>query len=122
MLDQSQLADPRIGLAQAHSELLRQSHQPLARPVQQLGVGRERHRLRLQEGGNRPAGVNFSRQSRRVAAAAQFSRRPVLNPLKRKNKAPVVPIITSRAFAYAATRVKQLSNEHRLLQGACGTS
>ena len=28
MLDQSQLADPRIGLAQAHSELLRQSHQP----------------------------------------------------------------------------------------------
>ena len=40
----------------------------------------------------------------------------------RKNKAPVVPIITSRAFAYAATRVKQLSNEHRLLQGACGTS
>jgi len=35
MLDQSQLADPRVGLAQAHSELLRQSHQPLARPVEQ---------------------------------------------------------------------------------------
>jgi len=36
VLDQSQLADPRIGLAQAHSELLRQSHQPLARPVEQF--------------------------------------------------------------------------------------
>jgi hypothetical protein len=47
VLDQSQLADPRIGLAQAHSELLRQSHQPLARPVEQLGVGRKHHRLRL---------------------------------------------------------------------------
>ena len=47
MLDQSQLADPRIGLAQAHAELLRQSYQPLARPVEQLGIGREHHRLRL---------------------------------------------------------------------------
>src|SRR6516165_7117433 len=46
VLDQSQLADPRIGLAQAHSELLRQSHQPLARPVEQFGVGRKHHRLR----------------------------------------------------------------------------
>src|SRR5215475_4986908 len=50
MLDQSQLADPRIGLAQAHAELLRQSHQPLARPVEQLGVGRKHHRLRLHRG------------------------------------------------------------------------
>src|SRR5215472_9607204 len=47
VLDQSQLADPRIGLAQAHAELLRESHQPLARPVEQLGVGRKHHRLRL---------------------------------------------------------------------------
>src|SRR5262249_17548221 len=39
VFDQSQLADPRVGLAQAHSELLRQSHQPLARSVEQLGVG-----------------------------------------------------------------------------------
>jgi hypothetical protein len=34
-------------LAQAHAEFLRQSHQPLARPVEQLGIGREHHRLRL---------------------------------------------------------------------------
>src|SRR6516165_11766264 len=50
MLDQSQLADPRIGLAQAHAELFSQAHQPLARPVEQLGVGREHHRLRLHRG------------------------------------------------------------------------
>ena len=48
--DQCQLADPSIGLAQAHAELLSQAHQPLARPVQQLGVGREHHRLRLHRG------------------------------------------------------------------------
>ncbi len=47
MLDQCQLADPPIGLAQPHPKLLSQAHQPLACPVQQLGVGREHHRLRL---------------------------------------------------------------------------
>src|SRR5262249_47334138 len=47
VLDQGQLADPPIGLAQAHAELLRQSYQPLARPGEQLGIGREHHRLRL---------------------------------------------------------------------------
>src|SRR5262244_1708795 len=47
VLDQGQLADPRIGLAQAHAELFSQAHQPLARPVEQLGVGRKHHRLRL---------------------------------------------------------------------------
>jgi hypothetical protein len=47
VLDQSQLADPRIGLAQAHAELFSQTHQPLARPVEQLGVGWKHHRLRL---------------------------------------------------------------------------
>jgi hypothetical protein len=47
VLDQSQLADPRIGLAQAQAELFSQTHQPLARPVEQLGVGRKHHRLRL---------------------------------------------------------------------------
>jgi hypothetical protein len=36
VLDQSQLADRRIGLAQAHSQLLRQSYRSLARPAEQL--------------------------------------------------------------------------------------
>ena len=44
VLDQCQLADPSIGLAQARPKLLSQAHQPLARPVEQLGVGREHHR------------------------------------------------------------------------------
>jgi len=39
MLDQSQLADPRIGLAQAHSELLRQSHRSRARLSSLASVG-----------------------------------------------------------------------------------
>jgi len=50
VLDQRQLADPAIGLAQADAELRRQPHQPLARPVQKFGVGREHHRLRLHRG------------------------------------------------------------------------
>ena len=45
--DQRVLADPLIGLAQPHAVPLGQPHQPLARPMHQLGVGRERHRLRL---------------------------------------------------------------------------
>jgi hypothetical protein len=47
VLDQGQLAYPPIELAEAHAELLRQSHQPFARPVEQLGIGREHHCLRL---------------------------------------------------------------------------
>src|ERR1700756_4876696 len=50
VLDQSQLADPCIRLAQAHAELFSQAHQPLARPVEQLGIGRKHHRLRLHRG------------------------------------------------------------------------
>jgi hypothetical protein len=45
--DQRELADRLIGLAQQHAGLLRQPHQPLARPVHQLRVGRGRHGLRL---------------------------------------------------------------------------
>src|SRR6516164_8696179 len=45
VLDQNQLADPRIGLAQAQAELLRQSHLPLACPVKHFGVGRKHHRF-----------------------------------------------------------------------------
>src|SRR5215831_6387192 len=43
VLDQSQLADPRIGLAQAHAELFSQAHQPLARL--RACVGWKHHRL-----------------------------------------------------------------------------
>jgi hypothetical protein len=39
MLDQCQLADPPIGLAQAHPKLLSQAHQPLACPVSLASVG-----------------------------------------------------------------------------------
>ena len=54
VLDQSQLADPPIGLAQPHPKLLGQAHQPLARPVEQLGAGREHHRLRAFRSGADP--------------------------------------------------------------------
>ena len=47
MLDQRQLADPRIGLAQLDAACAGQPHQAFSRPVQQLGIGREHHRLRL---------------------------------------------------------------------------
>jgi len=47
---QRPLAHARIGLAQAHPVLLGEPHQPLARPMHQLGVGRKRHRLRLHGG------------------------------------------------------------------------
>src|SRR5260370_15912184 len=47
MLDQRQLANAPIGLTQLHAEFVGQSHQPLARPVEKLRVGREHYRLRL---------------------------------------------------------------------------
>src|SRR5579862_4742554 len=48
--DQRPLADPAIGLAKADAALFGQPHQPLARPVDQLGVGREHHCLGLHRG------------------------------------------------------------------------
>lgn len=50
VLNQSELADPRIGLAQNHPAQLRQPHQFLARPVQQPGIGGEHHVLGLHRG------------------------------------------------------------------------
>src|SRR5450631_1026284 len=50
MLDQSELAHPRIGLAQGHPAVLGQPHQFLARPVQQPGIGGEHHVLGLHRG------------------------------------------------------------------------
>jgi hypothetical protein len=50
MLDQGELAQARIGLAQTHPMKLRQPHQLLARPVQKLGIGGERHVLGLNRG------------------------------------------------------------------------
>jgi hypothetical protein len=44
---QRPLAHPRVGLAQGHAVPLRQPRQKLARPVHELRVGRERHRLGL---------------------------------------------------------------------------
>ena len=48
--NQGELAHPRIGLAQHHATMFRQSHQLLARPVQKPGVGREHHVLGLHRG------------------------------------------------------------------------
>ena len=45
--DQRVLADPLIGLAQAHAGLPGELHQPLARPMHELGVGRKGDRLGL---------------------------------------------------------------------------
>ena len=50
MLDQRIFADALVGLAQREAVLLGQPDQPLARPMHQLGVGRERHRLGLNGG------------------------------------------------------------------------
>jgi hypothetical protein len=50
MLDQGELAHPRIGLAQIHPVELGQPHQFLARPVQKLGIGGECHVLGLNRG------------------------------------------------------------------------
>jgi hypothetical protein len=50
VLDQRQLADPRIALAQLEPVPFRQPHHNLASPVHQLGVGREHYRLRLHRG------------------------------------------------------------------------
>ena len=48
--DQGVLANSRVGLAQAHAVCLGEPHQPLARPMHELAVGRKRHRLRLHGG------------------------------------------------------------------------
>ena len=56
VLDERELADPRIGLAQLDAELFGQPHQLLARPVHQLGVGREGDVLRLHGGVDDGAG------------------------------------------------------------------
>ena len=50
VLDQGELAHPLVGLAQNHPAQLRQPHQFLARPVQQLGIGGEHHVLGLHRG------------------------------------------------------------------------
>ena len=50
MLDQRDLADPRIALAKHDAVALGQPDHDLARPVDELGVGREHHRLRLNRG------------------------------------------------------------------------
>ena len=56
VLDEGELADPRIGLAQLDAELFGQRHQLLARPVDELGVGREGDVLRLHSGVDDGAG------------------------------------------------------------------
>ena len=45
MGDQRVFTDPLVGLAQLNAGFLRQPHQPLARPLRQLGVGRKGDRL-----------------------------------------------------------------------------
>jgi hypothetical protein len=47
VLDQRDLADARIALAKHDAVALGQPHHDLARPVDELGVGREHDRLRL---------------------------------------------------------------------------
>jgi transposase-like protein len=50
MGDQRVFADPLVGLAQLNAGFLGQPHQPLARPMHQLGVGRKGDRLGLHGG------------------------------------------------------------------------
>jgi hypothetical protein len=50
VLDERQLADAPIGLTQLYADLVGQPHQPLARPIEELGIGREHHRLGLLRG------------------------------------------------------------------------
>ena len=50
VLDQGDLADARIALAKDDAVALGQSHHDLARPVDELGVGRKHHRLGLHRG------------------------------------------------------------------------
>ena len=80
--DQRMLADPFIGLAQAHPGLLRQPHQPLARPVHKLRIGWEGDRLRLHRGVDdeprkvrrfRCAGARRDRQALSWISATSFS-------------------------------------------------
>jgi hypothetical protein len=40
MLDQCQLANAPVGLTQLHAKPVGQPHQPLARPIEKLCVGR----------------------------------------------------------------------------------
>ena len=47
MGDQRPFAHPLVGLAKLDADFLGQLHQPLARPMHQLGVGRKGHRLGL---------------------------------------------------------------------------
>jgi hypothetical protein len=66
MLDQGPLADPGVGLAQPDAMRLCQTHQPLARTVQQPGIGREGDCLGLHRGVDDDAGE--VRRLRRIGA------------------------------------------------------
>ncbi len=66
LFDQGELADPRIGLAQRHAELVRQADQPLARPLHEFGVGREGGVLLLHGGVD-----NHLREVGRLAAPSR---------------------------------------------------
>lgn len=47
MLDQGEFADPNIGLPQFQSGLPCQAHQPFPTPMDEFGIGRKHHILRL---------------------------------------------------------------------------
>ena len=72
MGDQRMFADPLVGLAQLDASFPGQLHQPLARPMHELGVGRKGHRLGLhggvddhlgEVGGLRRAGARGDREA-----------------------------------------------------------
>ncbi len=65
-----QLADAPIGLTQLDAKPMGQPHQPLARPLEKLGVGREHHRLRLHRRVDHDAS-EVGRLQRRVRVAKQ---------------------------------------------------
>jgi len=50
VLDEGELADPRVRLPDRYGQLLGQRYQLLTRPVQQLGVSRKGNVLRLHRG------------------------------------------------------------------------
>src|SRR5258708_4750904 len=90
MLDQGELADPRIGLPELHAQLFGQLHQLLTGPVHQLGVGREGNVLRLHRGVD-----NDARELRRLHGTSLGCYRQALlqqrlQPLLSHAVAPVV--------------------------------
>jgi hypothetical protein len=78
VLDERELADPRVRLAQFHAQPLGELHQLLTGSVHQLGVGRERDVLRLHRGAGEIGGLNGAASGRDRQALLQQRLQPFL--------------------------------------------